>query len=75
MHEGTEVPYTRTHLHPFCAPPDLLQGSLVRAIRRLEELLRQLRDALKSVGDLEQASQRALIQAKGLLLSCASGSL
>ncbi|KAG7667128.1 hypothetical protein Ndes2437A_g08843 [Nannochloris sp. 'desiccata'] len=28
-------------------------GSLVRAIRRLEELLRQLADALKAVGDME----------------------
>ena len=28
-------------------------GSLVRAIRRLEELLRQLAEALKAVGDME----------------------
>lgn len=32
-------------------------GSLVRAIRRLEELLRQLADALKAVGDMELAGK------------------
>lgn len=33
------------------------QGSLVRAVRRLEEVLRQLAGALKSVGDMEQAQR------------------
>ncbi|KAL4418852.1 hypothetical protein ABPG77_002919, partial [Micractinium sp. CCAP 211/92] len=32
---------------------DVFEGSLVRAIRRLEELLRQLAGALHTVGDLE----------------------
>jgi ATP-dependent RNA helicase DOB1 len=34
-----------------------LQGSIVRAIRRLEELLRQLAAALRVVGDLELAEK------------------
>ena len=34
-----------------------LQGSIVRAIRRLEELLRQLAAALRVVGDLELAER------------------
>lgn len=39
--------------------PCALQGSVVRAIRRLEELLRQLTDAMKSVGDIELADHFA----------------
>ncbi|GAB4818279.1 hypothetical protein N2152v2_005325 [Parachlorella kessleri] len=35
----------------------VFEGSLVRAIRRLEELLRQLAGALKSVGDLDLATK------------------
>ena len=36
---------------PACAAPRCPQGSLVRAIRRLEELLRQVAGVLKAVGE------------------------
>lgn len=36
---------------------DVFEGSLVRAIRRLEELLRQLEVALRTVGELELAER------------------
>ncbi len=34
-----------------------LQGSLVRAVRRLEELLRQLSEALRGIGELSLAER------------------
>lgn len=35
----------------------IVQGSLVRAIRRLEELLVQLSAGLRSIGDMEMAEK------------------
>lgn len=35
---------------------EVFEGSLVRAVRRLEELLRQVGGALRSVGDSELAA-------------------
>ena len=52
---------------PPCALPHhhhCLQGSVVRAIRRLEELLRQLAGALRTVGDAELADHVEVAIAK-----------
>ena len=46
------------HDHAASLPsPPSPQGSIVRAIRRLEEVLRQLAGALRAVGDLEAAQR------------------
>ncbi len=37
--------------------PDLYEGSIVRCIRRLEELLRQLAGACRGVGDVDLAAR------------------
>ena len=41
----------------MCAAHVCVQGSLVRAVRRLEELLRQLAGALQGVGELVLAEK------------------
>ena len=39
-------------------PPSILvKGSIVRSIRRLEELIRELHEAVKSVGDTHMAEK------------------
>ncbi|PRW05917.1 superkiller viralicidic activity 2-like 2 isoform B [Chlorella sorokiniana] len=44
-----------THFFDIYKMMELFEGSLVRAIRRLEELLRQLAAALRTVGNIEDA--------------------
>ena len=41
---------------PSCSHGTHSQGSLVRAIRRLEELMRQLAEALRNIGELDLAA-------------------
>ena len=43
--------------HTFLRVPRSLQGVIVRTIRRLDELLRQLEDAMKSIGEVELAEK------------------
>jgi ATP-dependent RNA helicase DOB1 len=37
----------------ICAMTDVFEGSVIRALRRLEELLRELGSAAKSIGNTE----------------------
>lgn len=37
--------------HEICAITDVFEGSIIRAMRRLEELLRQMCVAAKAIGD------------------------
>jgi len=49
----------------LCAMSDVFEGSLIRSIRRLEELLRQMQSAAKAIGDSEL--ERKFKAARGLL--------
>ena len=55
----TMFPAISSHAVPLAVmrPPPTLQGSLVRAIRREEELLRQLHEALKGIGEMTLADK------------------
>ena len=55
-----------------CASTDLFEGSIIRSLRRLDELLKELQNAAKSIGNValeEKFKQASYSLKKGIVFA------